>query len=92
MVSYNADGDVTKGVPDIGTNRLCYVGQALYTSGQQLGERIKQVVPTPGEVVIFISDPRPGEHPAPLRRRRLGAHAAGLHGGRDQPTGATAPS
>ena len=57
VVSYNADGDVTKGVPDIGTNRLCYVGQALYTSGQQLGERIKSAVPTPGEVVIFIATP-----------------------------------
>jgi simple sugar transport system substrate-binding protein len=57
VVSYNADGSVTNGVPDIGTNRLCYVGQALYTSGQQLGERIKQLVPTPGEIVIFIATP-----------------------------------
>ena len=57
VISYNADGSVTNGVPDIGTNRLCYVGQALYTSGQQLGERIKSVVPTPGEVVIFIATP-----------------------------------
>jgi simple sugar transport system substrate-binding protein len=57
VVSYNADGDVNKGVPNIGTNRLCYVGQALYTSGQQLGERIKSLVPTPGEIVIFIATP-----------------------------------
>ena len=58
VVSYNADGNVSaSGVPDIGTNRLCYVGQALFTSGQQLGQRIKQVVPTPGEVVIFIATP-----------------------------------
>ena len=58
VLSYNADGDVSStGVPDIGTNRLCYVGQALFTSGQQLGERIKQVVPTPGDVVIFIATP-----------------------------------
>ena len=57
VVSYNADGSVTKGVPDIGTNRLCYVGQALYTSGEQLGERIKLAVPTPGEIVIFIATP-----------------------------------
>ena len=27
----------SNGVPDIGTNRLAYVGQALYLSGQQLG-------------------------------------------------------
>ncbi len=57
VLSYNADGDVNKGVPNIGCNRLAYVGQALYTSGQQLGERIKQLVPTPGEVVIFIQTP-----------------------------------
>jgi simple sugar transport system substrate-binding protein len=57
VVSYNADGSVNKGVPDIGTNRLCYVGQALYTSGQQLGERIKAAVPTPGEIAIFIATP-----------------------------------
>lgn len=45
VLSYNADGDVNKGVPNIGCNRLAYVGQALYTSGQQLGERIKSLVP-----------------------------------------------
>jgi simple sugar transport system substrate-binding protein len=57
VLSYNADGDVNKGVPDIGCNRLAYIGQALYTSGQQLGERIKSLVPTPGEIVIFIQTP-----------------------------------
>jgi len=58
VLSYNADGDVSSsGVPNIGCNRLAYVGQALFTSGQQLGERIKQVVPTPGDVVIFIATP-----------------------------------
>jgi len=58
VVSYNADGDVSStGVPDIGTNRLAYIGQALFTSGQQLGVRIKSVVPTPGEIVIFIATP-----------------------------------
>jgi simple sugar transport system substrate-binding protein len=58
VVSYNADGDVSKtGVPDIGTNRLAYIGQALFTSGQQLGERIKSSVPNPGEIVIFIETP-----------------------------------
>jgi simple sugar transport system substrate-binding protein len=57
VLSYNADGDVKNGVPNIGCNRLAYVGQALYTSGQQLGERIKQLVPTPGEIVIFIQTP-----------------------------------
>ena len=61
VISYNADGLVSKtGVPSIGCNRLCYVGQALFTSGQQLGVRIQSLVPTPGEVVIFIETPGQG--------------------------------
>jgi simple sugar transport system substrate-binding protein len=61
VISYNADGLVSKtGVPDIGCNRLCYVGQALFVSGQQLGERIRTLIPTPGEVVIFIETPGQG--------------------------------
>jgi simple sugar transport system substrate-binding protein len=61
VLSYNADGLVSKtGVADIGCNRLAYVGQALFTSGQQLGERIKQMIPTPGEVVLFIETPGTG--------------------------------
>jgi simple sugar transport system substrate-binding protein len=61
VITYNADGTVnSKGVPDIGTNRLCYVGQALYTSGQQLGQRIKSLVTSPGEIVIFIATPGTG--------------------------------
>jgi simple sugar transport system substrate-binding protein len=60
VISYNADGTVTKGVPNIGTNRLCYVGQALYNSGVAMGNRIKSLIPTPGEVVIFIATPGTG--------------------------------
>ena len=61
VVTYNADGVYTaNGTPNIGTNRLCYVGQALYLSGQQLGERIKSLVTTPGEIVIFIATPGTG--------------------------------
>jgi len=61
VISYNADGTVNgKGVADIGTNRLCYVGQALYTSGQQLGQRIHSLVSTPGDIVIFIATPGTG--------------------------------
>jgi simple sugar transport system substrate-binding protein len=61
VISYNADGLVSSsGVPDIGCNRLCYVGQALFVSGQQLGERIRTDVPTPGEIVIFIETPGQG--------------------------------
>jgi len=61
VVTYNADGTYnSSGTPDIGTNRLCYVGQALYLSGQQLGERIKSLVTTPGDIVIFIATPGTG--------------------------------
>jgi simple sugar transport system substrate-binding protein len=61
VVSYNADGLVSSnGTPDIGCNRLCYVGQALFTSGQQLGVRIRSLIPTPGPVVIFIETPGQG--------------------------------
>jgi simple sugar transport system substrate-binding protein len=57
VVSYNADGPILNGVVTPGTNRLCYVGQALYISGQQLGERIKSLATSKGEVVIFIATP-----------------------------------
>jgi len=60
VISYNADGVVTNGVPDIGTNRLCYVGQALYNSGVAMGNRIKSLISSPGEVVIFIATPGSG--------------------------------
>jgi len=60
VISYNADGVVSHGVATIGTNRLCYVGQALYLSGQQMGERILSLVPTPGEIAIFIATPGSG--------------------------------
>ena len=56
VVSYNADGPIVNGVVTPGTNRLCYVGQALYLSGQQMGERIKSLA-KPGEIVIFIATP-----------------------------------
>jgi len=60
VISYNADGVVSKGVATIGTNRLCYVGQALYNSGIAMGNRIKSLVTTPGEVAIFIATPGTG--------------------------------
>ncbi|MBO0831689.1 MAG: substrate-binding domain-containing protein [Actinobacteria bacterium] len=56
VVSYNADGPILKGVPTPGTNRLCYVGQALYLSGQQMGEQIKSLA-KPGLIAIFIATP-----------------------------------
>ena len=60
VISYNADGVVNNGVATIGTNRLCYVGQALYNSGVAMGNRIKSLIPTPGNVVIFIATPGSG--------------------------------
>ena len=60
VVSYNADGVVNNGVATIGTNRLCYVGQALYNSGVAMGNRIKSLISSPGEVVIFIATPGSG--------------------------------
>jgi simple sugar transport system substrate-binding protein len=60
VISYNADGLIQKGVPNIGSNRLAYVGQALYISGQQLGTKIKSLVPGGGEIAIFIATPGSG--------------------------------
>jgi simple sugar transport system substrate-binding protein len=60
VISYNADGLIKNGTPDIGTNRLAYVGQALYISGQQLGQKIKSLVPGGGDVAIFIATPGSG--------------------------------
>jgi simple sugar transport system substrate-binding protein len=60
VVTYASDGTVTKGVPDIGTNRLCYVGQPHYESGIAMGNRIKSLITTPGHVVIFIAIPGSG--------------------------------
>jgi simple sugar transport system substrate-binding protein len=53
VVTYNADGEYVNGQPQIGTNRLCYVGQSLYSSGQSMGEQIKLAVPGGGNIVIF---------------------------------------
>jgi simple sugar transport system substrate-binding protein len=54
VVSYNADGPIINGTATPGTNRLCYVGQALYLSGVQMGERIKSLCKQ-GTIVIFIA-------------------------------------
>ena len=60
VVSYNADGIYVHGVPQIYTNRLAYVGQALYVSGQTMGEQIKTLVPGGGQIAIFIATPGTG--------------------------------
>jgi simple sugar transport system substrate-binding protein len=60
VISYNADGIYTHGVPQIYTNRLAYVGQALFLSGQAMGNQIKTLIPGGGEIVIFIATPGTG--------------------------------
>ncbi|PZS05288.1 MAG: sugar ABC transporter substrate-binding protein [Pseudonocardiales bacterium] len=47
VVSYNADVD---------NGRLAYIGQDLYSSGQQVGKKIAELVPS-GDVAIFIGTP-----------------------------------
>src|SRR4051794_40412051 len=48
VVAYNAD--------EKSNNRLCYIGQDLFVSGQQMGERIKDLVGS-GDVALFIATP-----------------------------------
>jgi simple sugar transport system substrate-binding protein len=60
VLSYNADGIYKNGQASIGTNRLAYVGQALFLSGQAMGQQIKTLIPGGGEIVIFIATPGTG--------------------------------
>jgi simple sugar transport system substrate-binding protein len=60
VLSYNADGIFVNGVPSIGSNRLAYVGQALYLSGQAMGNQIKTLIPGGGDIVMFIATPGTG--------------------------------
>ena len=53
VVSYNADG----AKDDPGTNRLSYIGQGLYDSGFQLGQRAIESGLDSGDVVGFIATP-----------------------------------
>jgi simple sugar transport system substrate-binding protein len=52
VVSYNADG----APDDPGTNRLAYIGQGLFESGQALGQRALQKIDS-GNVAAFIATP-----------------------------------
>jgi simple sugar transport system substrate-binding protein len=53
VVSYNADGNTG----DPGTNRLAYIGQDLFVSGQALGQKIAAAMPNGGDAVGFIATP-----------------------------------
>jgi simple sugar transport system substrate-binding protein len=48
VVAYNADW--------AGNSRLAYIGQDLFVSGQEMGKRIAQLVPS-GDVALFIATP-----------------------------------
>src|SRR4051794_2323753 len=48
VVAYNADA--------AGNSRLAYIGQDLFLSGQEMGKRIEQLVPS-GDVALFIATP-----------------------------------
>ena len=60
VLSYNADGTFVNGKAVIGSNRLAYVGQALYISGQQMGNKIASLLPGGGDIAIFIATPGTG--------------------------------
>jgi simple sugar transport system substrate-binding protein len=48
VVAYNAD--------EVSNSRLCYIGQDLFVSGQEMGKRIIDLVPS-GDVALFIATP-----------------------------------
>ena len=48
VVAYNADA--------AGNNRLAYIGQDLFVSGQEMGNHIVQLVPS-GDIALFIATP-----------------------------------
>jgi simple sugar transport system substrate-binding protein len=48
VVSYNADSE--------SNDRLAYIGQDLFVSGQEMGKRIIELVPS-GDVALFIATP-----------------------------------
>ena len=56
VVSYNADGNAPS---NPGTNRLAYIGQDLFASGQALGQRIVAApqMASGGDAVGFIATP-----------------------------------
>ncbi len=52
VVSYNADAP-----PGSKNQRMAYIGQGLFVSGQQMGQRIASAVPAGGHVALFIATP-----------------------------------
>jgi simple sugar transport system substrate-binding protein len=75
VVSYNADG--VQG--NTGSNRLAYIGQDLYLSGQEMGKKIIELMPDGGDAVGFIATPGS----ANIQPRIDGATAAIKAGGKN---------
>ena len=48
VIAYNADAESNE--------RLCYIGQDLFVSGEEMGKKIEGLVPE-GEVALFIATP-----------------------------------
>jgi simple sugar transport system substrate-binding protein len=49
VVAYNADA--------AGNDRLAYIGQDLFVSGQEMGQHIVELLPGGGDVALFIATP-----------------------------------
>ena len=49
LVAYNAD--------EPQTGRLAYIGQDLFVSGQEMGQHIVSLLPSGGEIALFIATP-----------------------------------
>ena len=49
VVAYNAD--------EPQTGRLSYIGQDLYVSGQEMGKMIQSLLPSGGQIALFIATP-----------------------------------
>ena len=84
VISYNADGVVTNGVPGhrhqpalLRRPGALPVRPAAWGADQVAG-------PDAGRGGASSSPPRDGEHPAPLRRRRVGLKPAGYNVARDR--------
>jgi simple sugar transport system substrate-binding protein len=52
VVSYNADAPANSG-----NQRMAYIGQDLFVSGQMMGQRIEQLVPAGSHIGLFIATP-----------------------------------
>ncbi len=64
LLAVPVDAAISAGVPVIAyssdepdTRRLAYIGQNLTLSGQEMGKRIKQLIPGGGRIAVFIGVP-----------------------------------